>query len=134
MVGVRKTRRLKKVSSEHYRPGPCQCRPRVGKKRPAHGCIPASELQKIASKVLGSQTTLRTQIGGVSAVALRKELEQGVGVGPIQEYSFVQALPIDESEKQRLQAAYLRPPQPEAWRADPDKWLDSTNIENVMKQ
>lgn len=134
MVGVRKTRRLKKVSSDHYRPGPCQCRPRVGKKRPAHGCLAASELQKIASKVLGSQTLLRTQVGGVSAVALRKELEKQVGVGPNQEYSFVQALPIDEAEKQRLQIAYLRPPQPEVWRTDPDKWLDSTNIENVMKQ
>ena len=134
MVGVRKTRRLKKTGSDLYRPGPCQCRPSVGKKRPVYGCLPASELQKIAAKVFGSRNTLRVQVGGVNTLALRRQLEEKVGVKPIQEYSFLQALPIEESEKRRLQTMYLRPVQPESWRADPDKWLDSTNIESVMKQ
>ena len=134
MVGVRKTRRLKKTGSDLYRPGPCQCRPSLGKKRPVYGCLPASELQKIAAKVFGSRNTLRVQVGGVNTLALRRQLEEKVGVTPIQEYSFLQALPIEESEKRRLQTMYLRPVQPESWRADPDKWLDSTNIESVMKQ
>ena len=43
-------------------------------------------------------------------------------------------MPIDDKEKSRLKQEYLRPKQPDSWKSDPDMWLDSTNIESVMKQ
>jgi hypothetical protein len=34
----------------------------------------------------------------------------------------------------RLINEYLRPEQPTAWKNDPDMWLDSNNIKDVMTQ
>ncbi len=120
---VRKTSRTKKHIPT---PGPSQCHPRVGEKRPAHGCLPVSILQRAAKKagIASSQ----------SAVSLRSALEKQLNVEKNNELSFVKALPLNDSEKEYLKKTYLRPEQPEGWKSDPDMWLDSTNIENVMKQ
>ncbi len=115
-----KTRKIQKhVALE---PGPYQCHPAV--KRSKDGCLPKPILQKAAG-VLG----ISPQIPN-----LRKELEQHLSIEPKHEYSFLQALPLDEQEKGKLAKEYLRPKQPAEWKSDPDKWLDSLNIENVMKQ
>jgi hypothetical protein len=114
------TRKQKKRVIE---PGPYQCHPRVGKVRPAHGCIPVGVLKEVAGK-LGIQ----------SSKNLRPAIEKQLGVSPNAERTFVNALPIDEGKKKQLLDTYLRPPQPEAWKSDPDKWLDSNDIESVMKQ
>ena len=106
-------------------PGPSQCHPRVGDKRPAQGCLPMSILERAAKK-LG--------VEGKSPIALRSQLERKLNVNSGQENTFVNALPFTDSEKQYLKTTYLRPEQPVKWRDDPDMWLDSTNIENVMKQ
>ena len=113
-----KTRKNKKKSVP--KPGPSQCHPRVGTVRPAEGCLPPSILHRAANKL------------GVAAT--RKQLEAKLGVKEGQELSFVKALPFTDSEKDYLKKTYLRPPMPEKWKDDPDMWLDSTNIENVMKQ
>jgi hypothetical protein len=55
-------------------------------------------------------------------------------IAPGHELSFLQALPLSSSEKDDLAKTYLRPPQPAKWKDDPDMWLDSLNIEAVMKQ
>lgn len=103
-------------------PGPYQCHPRI--KRSKDGCLPKQVLQKAASQLgMNPQTS-----------NLRKELEEHLGVEPKHEYSFLQALPLNEQEKMKLAKEYLRPKQPAEWNSDPDKWLDSLNIENVMKQ
>lgn len=132
-----KTRRLKRKRQTRkditaYPPGPCQCRPRVGKSRPVYGCLPPDELQKLQSLVLGSQ-----QHGAGSTAnfyKLREAMAQKLNVNSKDEASFVNALPVDAKEKQRLKENYLRPTQPEAWKSDPDMWLDSLNIAAVMKQ
>lgn len=70
-------------------------------------------------------------------VALRKALEKAVKQDKqkgVAEYSFLMALPLPAPKKAALAAAYLRPPMPPKWRADPDIWLDSINIAKVMKQ
>lgn len=121
---VSKTRKRSKKTFPT--PGPSQCHPRIGDKRPAHGCLPVSILKRAAKKI--------GVVESQSAPALRAALEERLNVKPGQELSFVNALPLNDSEKQYLKTTYLRPDQPIAWKNDPDQWLDSTNIENVMKQ
>lgn len=41
---------------------------------------------------------------------------------------------ISEKEKKELLAAYFRPKMPDEWKAKPHTWLNSDDIENVMKQ
>lgn len=123
----RLTRRFSlKTNKQIPTPGPSQCHPRVGEKRPAYGCLPPEVLQKAASQTgvpLESNPTL-----------LRKALEKHLNVKPEQEMSFLNALPFPSSEKEELAKTYLRPSQPTKWKEDPDMWLDSLNIESVMKQ
>jgi hypothetical protein len=107
-------------------PGPSQCHPRVGEKKPLSGCLPLDVLQRATRKA------------GLSAqgnpLSLRKALEKHYQVKPGQEMSFLKALPFSDPEKQELAQQYLRPEQPAKWKEDPDMWLDSLNIESVMKQ
>ena len=121
-----KTRKLKNKKAKAQTPGPCQCHPRVGDVRPAAGCLPESILKRAAGKL-----HLTTKATGKE---LRKELEVKLGVEAGQEATFVKALPLVDSEKDYLLKHYLRPVKPEKWKDDPDMWLDSTNIESVMKQ
>ena len=105
-------------------PGPQQCHPNLGLERPHIGCLPLSTLQA-AAKHLGLVTTDKT---------IRKDLEKALDVKPANESSFLKALPISKEEKMALQRDYLRPPAPIAWIKDPDMWLDSVNIADVMNQ
>lgn len=107
-------------------PGPSQCHPSLGEKRPAHGCLPLSILKRVAGKLNVPENQ--------SAISLRKKLEKQLHVRPEHEASFVKALPLTDGEKAYLQKTYLRPEQPMKWREDPDMWLDSNNIEAVMRQ
>jgi hypothetical protein len=119
--------RLSRRNKKHFpAPGPQQCHPRVGEKRPVHGCLPATVLEKAAKKVGIPQEG--------SPAALRSALEKTLNVQPGKEMSFVKALPFTDVEKQELVKMYLRPEQPAKWKEDPDMWLDSLNIEDVMKQ
>lgn len=126
-VAQKTTRRsLQNNHKKHFpAPGPSQCHPRVGNKRPVHGCLPPSVLQKV-SKELGLPVR--------NPVEQRKALEKHFQVQEGQELSFLKALPLSDAEKQELEKTYLRPAQPSKWKEDPDMWLDSLNIESVMKQ
>ena len=121
--GGRSTRR----KTKHFpTPGPSQCHPRVGNTKPKEGCLPLDVLERAAKKAGISSSQ--------NPVALRKELEQTYKVNADQEMSFLQALPFSDEEKQQLAKTYLRPIQPSKWQKDPDMWLDSLDIEAVMKQ
>jgi len=140
-VEMRKTRRSssKVKNASHQRsqsrntrhkqipaPGPSQCHPRVGEKRPSQGCLPTDVLVRAANHIgLDSQA---------NPARLRKLLETKLNVPAGQEMLFLQALPLSPEEKQTLAKTYLRPQQPAKWKDDPDMWLDSLNIEAVMKQ
>lgn len=115
-------RHTRKIKHRALEPGPYQCHPRM-KHRPAQGCFPKSILEKAVAE-LGLQKTGN----------LRKTLETNLGVEPKNEHTFLMALPFSQEEKEKLAKQYLRPRQPDEWKSDPDKWLDSLNIENVMKQ
>ena len=108
----------KKLSQKQA--GPEQCHPRVGSTRPNEGCIPKDILVEVANKLNVEPT--------------RSNIEKALNVSPKQEYSFVKALPIDETKKRDLIKTYLRPKQPDEWKNDNDKWLNSLDITNVMNQ
>lgn len=116
MRNTKNTRKNKKLPS----PGPEQCHPRVGKERPGNGCIPQEILNNVAQNL--------------HVEPKRSAIEKKLNIEPKKEYSFVKALPIEESEKNKLIKQYLRPKQPDEWQKDPDKWLNSLDIMNVMNQ
>jgi hypothetical protein len=117
-----KTRRTKK---QVPMPGPSQCHPRVGMTRPLHGCLPVEVLEKAARTL---------KVPSDNPKQLRKALEKQLQIKDGNEWSFLHALPLSDSEKLALAKEYLRPQQPVKWKEDPDMWLDSLNIESVMKQ
>jgi hypothetical protein len=112
----RSTRRAKKWPL----PGPRQCHPRVKLSKAKGSCIP----QKV---ILDSMAKL-----GLSGDSIT--LAKHLGVDPKDQRTFLNALPLEEAEKAELARLYLRPAQPAAWKDDPDMWLDSNNIKDVMKQ
>jgi hypothetical protein len=109
-------------------PGPYQCHPRVGAVRPAEGCLPRKILESAARDL---QRPIPIPKSGT---ALRKALEKALHVEPNHEHSFLSKLPVSSEMKRRLQTEYLRPPMPSEWKSDPDTWLDSLNIADVMNQ
>uniref|UniRef100_A0A6C0D7A6 Ubiquitin-like protease family profile domain-containing protein n=1 Tax=viral metagenome TaxID=1070528 RepID=A0A6C0D7A6_9ZZZZ len=117
---MRNSKTHKKKKSSLSEAGPEQCHPRVGVKRPSEGCIPNNILVEVASKL--------------NVQANRALIEKALNLKPKQEYSFVKALPLDENKKRELIKQYLRPKQPDEWKEDPDKWLNSLDITNVMNQ
>lgn len=125
-MGSRQTRKARS-KGRLQDPGPHQCHPSIGLKRPAHGCIPVEVLQRAAAELTVSTI-------GVSPVKLRQMLEARLGVKPMMEHSFLSKLPIPDTERATLQRTYLRPVMPDKWHDDPDMWLDSNNISNVMNQ
>ena len=114
---------------EFKTPGPEQCHPSVGETRPSHGCIPVEVLKEVAKKIELDDSvepdTLRSSI--------EKKLDLKTG-DKVHELSFVKALPLDEKKKKELIKKYLRPPMPEDWKSDNDKWLNSNDITYVMEQ
>lgn len=131
------TRRNKKT---HPYPGPSQCHPRVGSKTPSGGCLPTEILEKA-----GKQLGVSSFTGGATRGQTRKKnsayktkllnrVAEHLGIPAQNQRSLLQKLPFTEEEKQTLASQWLRPPQPTAWSGDPDMWLDSNNIRDVMKQ
>jgi hypothetical protein len=94
------------------------------------GCIPEKILEDVSRRIgLGGRGGSRSR-----RKPLLKRVAAHFGVDPKNQYSLLQALPIDEETKKRLQKENLRPPQPASWKDNPDEWLDSNNIRDVMRQ
>lgn len=106
-------------------PGPAQCHPSV--KREGHGCLPLAILQKVAKAKHISPS--------LKGPALRKRIAEALGLQEtVGEATFLSALPLAPQEKADLARTRLRPRQPQEWIEDPDKWLDSNNIADVLNQ
>jgi hypothetical protein len=110
MVKTRKTRI--KFQSRPLPPGSRKCHPRI---KSVNGkCLPKSVLGQIR----------RSRAGG-----------RGRASGPVvNERQLVEQSNLSDSEKQRILRTYFRPKMPEGWKADPDMWLNSDDIQHVMKQ
>jgi hypothetical protein len=131
---VRKSQKTKKLIKKHIpQPGPNQCHPRVGRHTPTGGCLPEDILQKSA-KVLQIPISAGGEKQNINKINLVKKLTKHLGVKEGNERSLLQKLPISEEEKSELAKKWLRPAMPEEWKNDPDMWLDSNNIRDVMKQ
>jgi len=107
-------------------PGPSQCHPSLGNIPPGSGCLPIDVLSKAAKK-------LHIYDSSGDAATLRKMIQSKVNVSG-GERTFLNALPLSQHEKSVLGKKYLRPPAPKEWTKDPDMWLDTNNIADVMNQ
>ena len=122
---MRNTRKQRKTKIPS--PGPRQCHPSVGFHRPAYGCLPPVILNTIAKKS-------GVSVKGKLPEEIRRDLEHKLQVSEGKEHSFLAAAPLTPNERSQYEKQYLRPQMPDNWKKDPDQWLDSTNIERVMKQ
>jgi len=113
--------RTRKHKKSHPYPGPRQCHPRN-----SNTCFP-DKLHEWAVALGVSQNG--------SAAVLRRRLGIAVGLKPDDgERTFLEKMPVSASEKTALAREMLRPSMPSSWNDDPDMWLDSNNIADVMKQ
>lgn len=102
-------------------PGPRVCHPRVGR---SDDCLPEDALLEVASS-LGSPAGLKGQ--KLKHWMTRKTRCKG-------ERCWLEKAPLDQQKKKALSKKYFRPTMPDNWMNDPDEWLDSNNISDVMKQ
>ena len=100
---------------------PKQCHPRI-KKKTENGCLPVGVLEKAARKI------------GVKGDNLLEKVANKLRINPDNQNTLVKALPISLEEKNETIKNYLRPTMPEHWASDPDAWLDTNNINDVMNQ
>lgn len=149
----RKTRRLRTKKHTFPNPGPSQCHPRVGGSG-AKGCFPSEVWNEIAGARGGGAEGAGAEGAGAGMGAgaglgsgrgrsrsrspgkrnTMREIARELGINPQHQRSLLNALPISEQKKEELARHYLRPGQPNDWKNDPDMWLDSNNIADVMKQ
>lgn len=118
--------RSKDIKINQPEPGPSQCHPSMGREKPAHGCLPLEVLHRVAK-------TLKLP-SNLSGEEVREQIEKQLSIDTPGECSFLQELPLPASEKATLRKKYLRPVAPKEWITDPDMWLDSNNIADVMNQ
>jgi len=100
---------------------PKQCHPRV--KNAENGCLPVNVLEKAAKK-----------LGIVREGNILEKVAKAVNVDPENQNSMLKALPLSDNEKANLAKRWLRPERPSSWKTDPDMWLDTVNIRDVMTQ
>ena len=118
-------RHTRKNKPKQPMPGPSQCHPST-RIMPPHGCLPHDTLRTVGNKI-GVPISY-------TGHKLREEIETRLEIPSGAERTFLNKLPIPEQEKADLARHYLRPAMPAEWKADPDMWLDSTNIAAVLDQ
>jgi len=94
--------------------GPQGCHPRMEKMPASSGCFPKNIRRRLT----------RSQKKGVS-VCIKNH---------VADRCLLEDSTLSDAEKESLSKKYLRPKRPSAWASDPDQWLDSNNIADVMKQ
>lgn len=128
MPPPRKTR--KRQPRNPPQPGPKVCSPLTAKTRHSKTCLPPSILHRIASK---SSPFIR---GGSTenVINLKKQLATELGCNSKDERCLVEKSMLTHKEKKALLETFFRPEMPNEWKQDPDMWLNSDDISNVMKQ
>ena len=110
-----KTRRL--ISS-----GPKVCHPRL--KGSKGQCLSSEHLSKLGS-AMGAPANLKGK-------TLRHWMTRRTRCKT--ERCWLEKAPLDKAEKTEIIERNFRPTMPDSWLENPDEWLDSTNIDSVIKQ
>ena len=130
--GRNKTRRSARAARTPPTPGPKHCSPLASTRRNGTSCLPKKVLEKLSTRKQsygGSTGTMpATELHLVETLA--KEL----GCSAIDGRCLIEKSLLTHREKKALLETYFRPAMPGEWKADPDMWLNSDDIANVMKQ
>lgn len=115
---ARKTRKLRRDPEL----GPAECHPKL---RTANGnCLPREELTQVAG-ALGAPRTLKGR-------RLKHWMRRRTRCRS--ERCWVEKAPMDDRRKKELTHKFFRPARPAGWKYKPNDWLDTLNIEEVLKQ
>jgi hypothetical protein len=104
-------------------PGPKVCHPRLKDKYDE--CLSDERLYEL-SRAYGLPSNIQDKS------QIRKLLTRKAHCKT--ERCLIEKAPIDKGKKKYLLRRYYRPKMPHEWKSDPDQWLDSNNIADVMKQ
>jgi len=136
--GHHRTRKLHESSKQPVTPGPTTCSPlaektTVGGKTTRRiqqkSCLPT----KVLAKIAGMHHTVHggsTKGDFVEKTALAKKL----GCSKTNDRCIIKKSLLSQKEKEELLNAFLRPEMPKEWKQKPDTWLNSDDIQHVMKQ
>jgi len=103
-------------------PGPKVCHPRLHGKNDE--CLSQERMRELAIAYKAPT--------GLDGEPLRQWLTRKTRCKT--ERCLIEKAPIDAGKKKYLLRRYYRPEVPKEWLSDPDQWLDSNNIIDVMKQ
>jgi hypothetical protein len=112
-----KTRRRRIIA-----PGPRVCHPRL--KHTDGECL-TPDLVKKLGKIMGAPSELDGR-------HLRHWMTRRTRCKT--ERCWIEKSSMSPDEKTKLMKSYFRPSMPDSWNEDPDEWLDSLNLIDVMKQ
>jgi hypothetical protein len=112
-----KTRRRRIIA-----PGPRVCHPRL--KHTDGECL-TPDLVKKLGKIMGAPSELDGR-------HLRHWMTRRTRCKT--ERCWIEKSSMSPDEKTKLMKQYFRPSMPDSWNEDPDEWLDSLNLIDVMKQ
>jgi hypothetical protein len=101
-----------------------KCHPKTDTTKGNNTCLPPDTLHEL-SRSLGAPQALK---GG----RLRRWITRRTRCKS--ERCWLEKASIDGAHKKELVKKYFRPTMPDSWINDPDEWLDSNNIADVMKQ
>ena len=112
-------------------PGIRVCAPVTRSKNPNH-CLPNQVLEKI------SRHDPSQSVGGFQEPENKKNtrirLAKHLGCSPNDEECLIEKSYLSHREKKQLLEHFFRPKMPTGWKNDPDMWLTSDDIVNVMRQ
>ena len=98
------------------------CHPRINSR--SDTCLPPKTLKEIG-KSLGSPK-------GLQGRSLRRWITRRTNCKT--ERCWLEKIQLETRRKEEILNKYFRPTMPDEWIRDPDTWLDSNNISDVMKQ
>lgn len=109
----------------HHRIDPLSktCHPRVNSR--TGECLPPTVLNELVSPLMPHNSRVQGQ-------GLRNWMTRRTRCKS--ERCWLEKIPMDGGKKRDLLKQYFRPTMPDSWENDPDEWLDSNNISDVMVQ
>lgn len=121
MPRAAKTRKQAKLSEKVLAPGPRVCHPRVGR---SDFCLPEEVLTEVGTS-LGSPH-------GLTGEPLRQWMTRKARCKT--ERCWIDKSKLESQRRAEILKKFFRPTMPDQWEKDPDDWLDSNNIDDVMRQ